>query len=1179
MAYLNPYKTKAEVPSRLESYTICEKLGEGASGEIFRAIDTTTQQQVALKCVGSIFAVSPQELARVKREAKILSSLNHPNICKTKGTVSHNDRLYLVLEYIEGVSLAQLMQYCFGANLFSPDTTIEQLIQLIRQTPMGHHPAPKQALVKKKGVTTTPLPRLQALKLVEKIADALSYAHGLGVLHRDIKPANIMLRADGEPVILDFGTAKITQTIETQQLTKTGEFLGSIGYSAPEQLKNLHSIDERADIFSMGVILYELLTATRYFIGSKDLMQDYFAFLKHRPAPPRKLNAAIDTRLSTIITTATAISPQLRYSFAGQLRDDIRRYQQGTNLLAKKKNIAPAFEFIKRHRGKSITAVIIAFLLVFVTALLIKDYWHRQGRWITVYQQDFTQESATVRNLEFFFNQERANPWRIEANGLQMERESWASLSEGISGDCRIDMEVVWETALDGIEIVINAEPLSGSDFSQINRGYVCQIGGYGGTVNFIGVNREQGYAPIDVSKNVELKLNEKTYITFQRVGAEISLQVGNQKIEFEYFAPIMGQNFARIYFHAYAPDVYIRKMRVSKLALPEKSEPIAIGDVLLWQSQYEAARDTYLQLAHEGRSDEQIKNALVRAFFAEVLHAQQEKATGKSTAVSETQFRVLNQMERQFPHSKQWEALHFLATKHFLASGVYDSAFSHLTALVAKFPSTHFINKITIQDFVEPWNNRVVNLFSSSPALRQANYKGLQISDLRFHPEVDLFYLNAENNRLRSLANTANTGVMFARLSDNMISDIKPLTLNPLSVVDFTRNTILHLPHADYSHMVSTIISMNFLENISALRDAEKLQILSVTGNFIKDISPIAQLPLRGLWAEENLIEDISSLAGKKIDELQLLANPIKDFSPLADVTASRLTLSGYTGEHLPISDRSKLQSITIAKSSLNSLRHTVFANAFSIIMFDTQIEQKDIFSKLDLMVLRLNGCFLEQIPVLSSGNYNLVDLANNSIADISQLNQTAIDVLLISGNPIQNFGGLLQSPPSVFHFVSPNIAPQALRKAHHAFKEHPELFKQAQISHALATSNSSALYELADSIPGGRLLRLYWSLSYEKADSIATLFGGVVPGVDNLQPLKTAYNGNLGYWISNKDKSKLNKVPDKALKQLSTPAQQHLEDKVHYTAFRENQPVTRNSLLPAEAAIFWPDAIQPSD
>ena len=222
-----------QVGSRLGQYDVTALIGEGGMGQVYQATDTTLDRDVALKVLPDAFTADPDRLARFEREAKVLASLNHPNIGAIYGLEKSGDTRALVLELIEGPTLADR-------------------------------------------IAKGPIPLDEALPIAKQIAEALEAAHEAGVIHRDLKPANIKVRDDGTVKVLDFGLAKAldpnpegdpsqSPTL-TAAATQMGVIMGTAAYMSPEQASG-ETTDKRSDVWSFGVVLFEMLTGQRMFEG------------------------------------------------------------------------------------------------------------------------------------------------------------------------------------------------------------------------------------------------------------------------------------------------------------------------------------------------------------------------------------------------------------------------------------------------------------------------------------------------------------------------------------------------------------------------------------------------------------------------------------------------------------------------------------------------------------------------------------------------------------------------------------------------------------------------------------------------------------------------------------------------------------------------------------------------
>src|SRR5256886_907610 len=289
------------------SYQIVSVLGAGGMGEVYLAKDTRLGRQVALKLLPPQFIINADRLRRFEQEARAVSALNHPNIVTIHEVGRDHGSQFIVTEYIHGQTLRQRMQ--------------ETAISL----------------------------RL-ALELSIQVSSALESAHAAGIVHRDIKPENIMLREDGYVKVLDFGLSKLTEipsaatkaaaSPRAKVETESGLVMGTATYMSPEQARGL-SVDARTDIFSLGVVLYEMIAARAPFEG--DTVSDVIAaILKEEPAPLRQYSVEVPVELEWIMKKALAKEREERYQAIKELQIDLKRLKQELELQAKLDGRVPA---------------------------------------------------------------------------------------------------------------------------------------------------------------------------------------------------------------------------------------------------------------------------------------------------------------------------------------------------------------------------------------------------------------------------------------------------------------------------------------------------------------------------------------------------------------------------------------------------------------------------------------------------------------------------------------------------------------------------------------------------------------------------------------------------------------------------------------------------------------------
>jgi WD40 repeat protein/serine/threonine protein kinase len=402
----------ARMPQRLGEYRILREVARGGMGVVYEAVQESLGRHVALKVLPRHGRMDSSPLERFRREAKAAAQLHHTNIVPVFGVGEHEGVHYFAMQFIQGQSLDTVLHelkqlrnrelHAIGDERLTVSLTKGLLTGRFvsddeENKPCTHQglpefssaanpvvaesaplPSPKLHGGSDSSSSTLGQPEVQYFRSVARVgvqvADALSYAHQQGILHRDIKPANLLLDTHGTVWVTDFGLAKAEGT---EQLTEPGDIVGTIRFMAPERFHG--QSDQRSDIFSLGLTLYELATLRPAFAASEraQLVQ---RILQEEPPPPRKVERLISRDLETIILKAIAKEPEQRYQSAADLAEDLRRFLADRSIYARRSPIwEQVWRWCRRNPALALVSGFAALALIAVIILSVTFGW-LQGR-------------------------------------------------------------------------------------------------------------------------------------------------------------------------------------------------------------------------------------------------------------------------------------------------------------------------------------------------------------------------------------------------------------------------------------------------------------------------------------------------------------------------------------------------------------------------------------------------------------------------------------------------------------------------------------------------------------------------------------------------------------------------------------------------------------------------------
>ena len=472
-------KSSQTIPSQLGDFRIVREIGRGGMGVVYEAIQISLQRRVALKVINVQTSDQDKLQIRFRREAEAAAGLHHTNIVQVYGSGIDGGIHYYAMQLIQGAPLNEVIDWLrqestskradgqsivsFAGNrllasvfmtsetsesndVFSQTKKIDPSITTSIETTDGANAEGEFTFSTKsnEAIESLPLPYYRnAARIIADIANALGYAHRQRILHRDIKPANLILDRGGAIWVTDFGLAR---RLDTEGATQAGEVLGTIRYMAPEQIAG--GGDERMDIYSLGLCLYELVTLKSPFDAPKQRLLDPMRF-SVLPSP-RKLNPKIPPDLDTIILKACAVESHARYANAIEFEADLRRFLEDRPILAKK---ASTWEHLRRWAKRnpalaSLSSLTAVMLVVLIAVLAV---WNRQQQdSLAEINQLYKDAEKNLIEKTAALEKERQANLRAEAN-LQLATKAFDDIIDNIAsrGSHLFDYEELGDESFD----------------------------------------------------------------------------------------------------------------------------------------------------------------------------------------------------------------------------------------------------------------------------------------------------------------------------------------------------------------------------------------------------------------------------------------------------------------------------------------------------------------------------------------------------------------------------------------------------------------------------------------------------------------------------------------------------------------------------------------------------------
>ena len=969
-------------------YHIVEALGEGGMGKVWKARDQFGNV-VAIKMLSAGQSASSTQLQRFRREADIMRKLSHRNICRIYDVGEAEGATYIAIEHVDGVSLGDVIRHNTGSgsgvgrsrSRGGRSSELTDIVETIKQekkvasasrspsgsaTGSGVQRNGDSAARAKTGSTSSImlLPMQRVLAIMCEICEAVQFAHEHGVLHRDLKPENIMLRPDGEPVVMDFGLAKLEgQPNEGVSLSIEGQMVGTIEYMAPEQAQSSKHVTERADVYSLGAILYQLLTGRKHFESSGSLLADAQKLQDYESPKLRQFSREIDRDLETIVLKALRPDPVKRYTSVRHMLEDLKRYQAGDSITARAPTVADRIvKRVRKHRTIFAFSAALLLLALIFGGYAFLEYRKEWGDWTEEFAVDFSQapfggpEQVEWLKEKFTFQdgatRGAVEPWPVRDGTMVMKPEEWCWLQGvRIRDDTRVVVQLRFKGRPEEFQICLNARKKVRQ--AQNNPpGYSSRIGIWGGAMDLITrneVDRPNNFNSLVASslpKILSLPSASEgnsaaetqpldVTLMFERRGDNVALQINGEKVhEQTYLMPLLEEHddhsgvehgtehFENIGVRTWGSDVAVQSISAYRFKLPEKASPTVAGDAIAESGHLGEAVEKYAAIAgdYKNVSPEVASLALTKGYVLAAHRGDVRRRKLFLEALRPKKNSRWSRLQRD-PRPQYFRKVFEVETMTLWKEGKRREALANFPAIFKANPKSRIVLECLRGDHeaLEPEvANELLHWATQTTSLAGLDVSALALVDIAKLAAVDsLRAFNCRNNQL--------TSVEALR---------KMIHLRSLSC---RRNRLTSLEPISALKLIDLDVDENRIENLAPVA-AMPLEKLSCSRNSIRDLAPLKGRPLSSLECSDNQIDSLEAATELPLRQLNFARNQIRDLEPLRHVKLLQvLDCSGNQIETLEPLEELHLRELNCSGNRLVSLEPFVTTKAPpSVFVFD---------------------------------------------------------------------------------------------------------------------------------------------------------------------------------------------------------------------------------------------------
>ncbi|MFC1585430.1 protein kinase [Fibrobacterota bacterium] len=1101
-------------------YQLLKLLGRGGMGEVWKAKDSFGNK-VAIKTLLTGDHATEAQLRRFMREADVMSKLYHRGICRIHEVGEVDGIRYIAMEYVKGVPLSKILEYKEEPEDEDGDdsaltATMEIKTLLIDLDDKNAEvPGPGEEDCVETPAVYNVFAENKSLPIIIKICEAIQFAHDHGVFHRDIKPQNIMICPGNEPVIMDFGIAR-TETGQAESAASgRRQIFGTIEYMAPEQANSQEGSDERSDIFSIGAVIYQMLTGRKHFTSSGNILQDITRLEDHEPITPRFYRKQISADMEAIILKALKNSPEERYSSTRQLGEDLKHYQASEPVAAQTSGriLYRVRKKILKHKTASVLVCLILAGLAGFAGYILFEKEKQWGNWVPVYQVDFPSENVDITQFEFMdgMNHEPVEPFEVTGMGMNVRPFRWCWLKGArdakLFGNIRLVIEFRGRSRPEGLKIMINTvnEP-TGSPY-QSPPGHSVVYGAYHGTMDLIHRNEKGTGQSLFNSVSVLAEKNDRTRIMFEKAEDKFSYFLNGRKmLVMRDLLPDRGPEFNNLGFISFTDSLYIQSIKVFRLSLPEKASPLIAGNILRTRGKLQEAVDAYLTIAEDYFGTEVAEKSLLEAYIT---------ASGNEEMLGHLTQPIKSDFQAHYPHSLYRTRLLEIETIMLWEEGNYQAAIKNMELIYAADPNTQISRKLKLLPLPADVEQDLLSFFKRTRGLDGLCIRSENGFALKDVSGLDLVRLDMAGVGAQSLEPLQAMHLQWLRFSHNLLEDLTPLRGMPLKFLIGDNNRISNLSPLSGKALDLLYLKGNRIKDLAPLKGSN-IKYLNLANNNITDLGPLKRLPLQDLTINYNKISDLGPLQGAKLNRLIADHNEITDLSPLQGMPLVSLCIQNNRISDLSSLKGMPLQYVFAGGNAVSSIEPLKGMSLAYLNLDDCSLENYDHFNRIsvtnlvlsrnqlqkmvplysrDLKALSLDNNYLPSLAPLENLQLTSLSCSHNRIASLAPLKNMNLQMLNCQDNRLVSLAPFYQSPPDTFLFDNTTLPLSEISKVIKIWSKYPEYeynTRYAEMVYHIRNRNIYRLRKMAGTFEGHHYLYVTRKMSWEDASVLCRRLRG---------------------------------------------------------------------------------------